>query len=53
MKRHKRTLHSNFDTLRFAVRLSQGHHSYFRMGYGALEQVAARPWISADAENRR
>lgn len=52
MKRHKSTMHSNFDTLRFAVRLNQGHHSYFRMGYGALEQIVTRPWHRADAESR-
>lgn len=52
MTREKRAIHSNFETLRVAIRASQGHHSYFRMGYRALEQLAARPWQSAEKQSR-
>ncbi|MBB4954454.1 hypothetical protein H4S14_002931 [Agrobacterium vitis] len=52
MTRHKRTIHSHFETLRFAIRTAQGNHSYFRTGYGALEQLAMRPWQSLDRQSR-
>jgi hypothetical protein len=52
MTRHKRTIHSNFDTLRFAIRTTTGQHSYFRMGYGALEQLATRVWQHPEKVSR-
>jgi hypothetical protein len=44
MTRDRRTIHSNFETLRFAIRSAASQHNYFRKGYGAFEQLATRPW---------
>ncbi|TWD46970.1 hypothetical protein [Allorhizobium terrae] len=52
MTRDKRSIHSNFETLRSAIRSAASQHSYFRFGYGAFEQMATRPWQQHETRAR-